>query len=377
VTRIRPLERSDLGAVASLYERMLRSGSPTAPPGLAESFARQQLDQPWYDDGVRSLVCEHDDGRLAGFLAVYARRIVIDGRRALAACSGPLLADPAVNVVAPGLLLTRAYLAGPQELSVTDGANDVMSRMWVRVGGVVAQLPSLGWTRVLEPFSFVAATAADRDRDRQGVRGARTARGLDRIALLAGRRWLAVPPASASSEPLTPRSMLDALGKATAGFRVRPDYDEGYLRWLLAELATVERRGDLTARLVRGEGDRVLGWYIAYFPRGGVAQVLQVVAQSADAGTVLDELFAQASAAGVAAVCGRLEPHLVDAINDRHCIIRRTSKVLVHAKAAEMTRAVLAGEAFLTRLDGEWWMAPHLDPFDRVPQGPTPLHVAG
>ena len=93
---------------------------------------------------MRSLVCEHDDGRLAGFLAVYARRILIDGRRALAACSGPLLADPAVNVVAPGLLLTRAYLAGPQELSVTDGANDVMSRMWVRVGGVVAQLPSLG-----------------------------------------------------------------------------------------------------------------------------------------------------------------------------------------------------------------------------------------
>ena len=171
--------------------------------------------------------------------------------------------------------------------------------------------------------------------------------------------------------------MLDALGKATAGFRLRPDYDEGYLRWLLAELATVERRGELTARLVRGEGDRVLGWYIAYFPRGGVAQVLQVAAQADDAGTVLDELFVQASAAGVAAVCGRLEPHLVDAVTDRHCIIRRTSKVLVHAKDPEIARAVLAGEAFLTRLDGEWWMAPHLDPFDRVPQGPTPLHVAG
>ena len=190
MTRVRPLERSDLGAVASLYERLLRSGSDTAPPGLADSFARQQLDQPWYDEGVRSLVCEHDDGPLAGFLAVYARRIVIDGRTAVAACSGPLLADPAVNVVAPGLLLTRAYLAGPQELSVTDGANDVMRRMWVRAGGVVAPLPSLGWTRVLEPFSFVAAMAADRHRDRQTVRGARTARGLDRIALIAGRRWL-------------------------------------------------------------------------------------------------------------------------------------------------------------------------------------------
>ena len=57
-------------------------------------------------------------------------------RRAAARCS-PILR---VNVVAPGLLLTRAYLAGPQELSVTDGANDVMRRMWVRAGGVVAPL---------------------------------------------------------------------------------------------------------------------------------------------------------------------------------------------------------------------------------------------
>lgn len=377
MTRVRPLERSDLGAVASLYERLLRSGSGTAPPGLADSFARQQLDQPWYDEGVRSLVCEHDDGPLAGFLAVYSRRIVIDGRRAVAACSGPLLADPAVNVVAPGLLLTRAYLAGPQELSVTDGANDVMRRMWVRAGGVVAPLPSLGWTRVLEPFSFVAAIAADRHRDRQTVRGARTARGLDRIALIAGRRWLGAPHASAASEPLTPRSMLDGLAKATAGFRLRPDYDEGYLRWLLAELATVERRGELAARLVRDEGGRVLGWYIAYFPRGGIAQVLQVAAQGDDVGAVLDELFAQALAASVTAVSGRLEPHLVDAVSDRRCIIRRTSKVLVHAKDPEIARAVLAGESFLTRLDGEWWMAPHLDPFDHVPQGPTPLRVAG
>jgi len=377
VTRVRPLERSDLSAVASLYERLLRSGSGTAPPGLAESFARQQLDQPWYEEGVRSLVCERDDGALAGFLAVYARRIVIDGRRAVAACSGPLLADPGVNVVAPGLLLTRAYLAGPQELSVTDGANDVMRRMWVRAGGVVAPLPSLGWTRVLEPFSFVAAMAGDRHRDRETVRGARTARGLDRIALIAGRRWLGAPHGSAASEPLTPRSMLDAMAKATAGFRLSPDYDEGYLRWLLAELATVERRGELAARLVRGEDGRARGWYVAYFPRGGIAQVLQVAAQGDDVGVVFDELLAQASSAGVAAVSGRLEPHLVDAVSDRRCIIRRTSRVLLHAKDPQIASVVLAGESFLTRLDGEWWMAPHLDSFDRVPPGPTPLHVAG
>ena len=67
-----------------------------------------------------------------GLLAVYARRgSRIDGRARgggeRAARSWPTRRRRRRR--APGLQLTRAYLAGPQELSVTDGANDVMRRI--------------------------------------------------------------------------------------------------------------------------------------------------------------------------------------------------------------------------------------------------------
>jgi hypothetical protein len=376
MSRIRPVERDDLPAIADLYERLARSGSAPAPPGLAASFARQQLDQPWYDDRIRSLLCETSDGRVAGFLAVYARRVVLDGRTLVTACSGPLVADPEVGVVAPGLQLTRAYLAGPQHLSVTDGANEVMRRIWLRVGGVSSPLLSLGWTRVLSPFSFAAAVKAGRNGSTSSAVAQRVGRGLDVLATPAAKRWLAVAPPSTTSEVLTPKSMTGALAEVTAGFRLRPDYDERYLEWLFAELDAIESRGDVSRRLVRNRDGRAIGWSIAFVPQNGIASVLQVAARPDDAGLVLDDLFSSAAERGAVAVTGRLEPHLVQAITDRPCIIRRSDGVLIHSNDPDVVRVALTGESFLSRLDGEWWMAPHLDRFAGGSPAPR-LRAAG
>jgi hypothetical protein len=37
----------------------------------------------------------------------------------------------------------------------------------------------------------------------------------------------------------------------------------------------------------------------------------------------------------------------------------RGSPVLVHSRRRELVDAVRCGDAFLTRLDGEWWMSFH------------------
>ena len=38
---------------------------------------------------------------------------------------------------------------------------------------------------------------------------------------------------------------------------------------------------------------------------------------------------------------------------------------LIHARDPEVLHAVQAGRALLTRLEGEWWMGHHLEPFSR------------
>jgi hypothetical protein len=246
-----------------------------------------------------------------------------------------------------------------------------MRRMWTRLGGVVWHLPSITWTRMFAPLSTLAAMAEAR-RGGRSLPGRGPLRAVDRVAALPVRRWVGAPDPTTTSEPLTPTAVVEHLDGVAAGHGLRPAYDEQYLQWLLDEVGMVESRGPLHSRLVRNAQGKVLGWYVVYVPMGGIAQVLQVGATAADAGAVLDDLSARCAGAGAAAVQGRLEPRLYDAVTERRFGLRAGSLVLVHARDTATERAILAGESYLSRLDGEWWMAPHLDAFDRPVHEPSP-----
>lgn len=135
-----------------------------------------------------------------------------------------------------------------------------------------------------------------------------------------------------------------------------PDYgDEAALRWRLTRAAGYARRGPLRRALVRSAAGEALGWYIAYFPRGKVGEVLQVVASESTISAVLNRLFADAAKDGVIGLSGRLDPKLVQAYSDAHCMLsRRGPLVLAHARDPALMDLLRRGEAFLSRLDGEW-----------------------
>jgi hypothetical protein len=69
-------------------------------------------------------------------------------------------------------------------------------------------------------------------------------------------------------------------------------------------------------------------------------------------------LFHDAWTHGSTAVSGRLEPRFFDAFKAHHCLFHGYgSPVLIHSRHHALVDAVRAGQAFLTRLDGEWWMS--------------------
>ena len=350
MTPIRALRPDDLGAVAALYEAVARSGSRTPAPGLVEQFERTLFGNPHADPELPSLVYEDPKAGIVGFLGSHPRRMRFGDRALRMACSGQLVADPAGRP-GVGALLLRKYMAGPQDLTTTDGATDTVRSMWEALGGDTSALASLGWTRVLRPAAFARAML-----ERRGRTLPRTpARVVDAAA---GRRLAPEPPAGVT-EPLTAAALAEAAESLAREFELRPAYDEGYLGWLLAEAEAVRARGPLERRLVSLDGV-VAGWYVAYMPEGGVAQALQVGCAARRAGTVLDRLFADAAAAGCAAVQGRLEPALLGAIRERRCLIRRSEWALVAADDTRLLSAIAYGRALLTRLDGEWWMGHHL-----------------
>jgi predicted N-acetyltransferase YhbS len=354
VTPIRPLEPDDIPAVAGLYERVLRSGGGRAPVALEAFFRDEVLEQPWADPDIPSLVYE-SDGAILGVLASHVRRFLLDGRPLRIGYSGPLVADPDADKPGVGALLMRTHMRGAQEASATDGATSVVRAMWERLGGVMVPTASLGWTRVLRPARF-GAVMAER---RRGRAPRRLASVLDSLASPLTARTLRPERPAGSVEPLDTEAVLSLVERGS--WRLRPDYDRAYLDWLFAQMAAVRARGELRRLLVRDEGGDPLGWAVYYLQRDGISQVQQIAAFG-DPGPVLDHVLWDAFEGGSVAAAGRLEPPLVPAVSQRRCLLRRSEWALAESGDAEVLSAIAAGNSLVTRMDGEWWMAPHLIP---------------
>jgi hypothetical protein len=361
VSGVRPVERGDLPQVAGLYERTVRSGRPTPSPGLVSYFERTLLDHPWADPEIPSLVFDAGDGRILGFQGANVRRLLLDGRPIRMACGSNLFTDPHTRQLAIGARLLRSYLSGPQDLTITDGASGVVHEMWVRLGGYALYPGSIAWTRLFRPFRAVGDLFLE-------------VKGQARLRRLAGPVWavldapmtrLARPPErppQVKAEVLTPRALVDHQLDVVGNARIRVDYDEPFVEWLFREMPAVRTHGTLVRRLVRRD-DRLLGWYIAYFKPRGLSRVIDLKATRGNLETVLDCLFADAWESGVGALEGRLDDPLYEPLARRRCVLRPGERALYHARDSEVLAAISLGGSALSRLDGEWWMGHHLEPF--------------
>jgi hypothetical protein len=89
---------------------------------------------------------------------------------------------------------------------------------------------------------------------------------------------------------------------------------------------------------------------------------MQIAAADGDMTAVIDHLFREASRGGTGALNGRLETELYEPLVGRRCVLRYGPRVLAHSRDPELLAALTLGQAFVTRLDGEWWMGHHREP---------------
>jgi hypothetical protein len=353
---IRPLEREDLPEVAALFELVMRSGQRRPDPAMVDFFRRTLLEQPWADPELPSLVAMDEDGRIAGFIAAEVRRMCLRARPVRIVWSQHLVVDPQQRHKALGALLMARVLRGPQDATATDTATELVDQMWTRLGGETLYLKGIHWIRVFRPWHVAARLAADRLKRPRARTGLRPLAGaLDAVTGVVAAPLLEPTPVDLTAEPLTPHSFVEAITAVRNRLELLPDYDEDFLGWLFAELARVERRGRLVAHLVRNDGGRVLGWYVYYLRPGWRSEVLQVAAGDGDLGAVIDQLLCHAYRHGSAAVRGRLEPGLVEAVVNRRCLLWHRGGVLIHSRDPELLNAVHSERALMTRLEGEWW----------------------
>src|SRR6267142_3360763 len=355
---VRILTEDDIPAVVALFERVYPEQRWTSSAACEAYFREIFFGNPWRDLDLSSWVAE-EDGSMAGFAGVVPRRMAFRGRPIRVAVGCQLMVEPNRRHGLTALQLARAALSGPQDLFIADGANELSRQMWAGLGGTAPLLYNLHWTRPLRPARFALSLLEER-------------RALPHLLALAVRPLGALADALAArlrpnrlhreevelkEHGLDAASMLAHLPDIMDGDALQPTYDARALAWLLEQLARKTRHGKLRACAVLEGERRLIGWYLYFARAGGVSEVVQVAARNGSFGRVLQRLLADAWRRGATAVRGRLDPRHIQELSDRHCWFRREGTwTLVHSRHADLAAAIHQGNAFLSRLEGEWWL---------------------
>lgn len=352
---IRPFVERDIPQVAGLHRKVFPPDRPRDLDAYHDYFSRVFLCNPAGQGPLPSLVHQEDDGRITGFLGLVPRRVVAGERTFHALVSSQFIVDPGSAVGLVALQLAKAYLEGPQDLSIADEANDVSRRIWEGLGGTTAPLLSLYWTRPLRPVGLVASIA----RQRHGL--AALAAAARPLALAADAVVARLPgsPLGQSDPGLTAGDLSahDALAhvaECCGPHALRVAYDSCTLQWLFDRVASRQPGGRALSSMVR-DGHKVVGWYVCLLGRDGVAEVAQLAATPSSVCHVLDHLFFQAWRQGAIAATGRVDARHMQALSDKYCVFhRRGPWVLVKTDRLELLEPFRSGDVCFSRLDGEW-----------------------
>jgi hypothetical protein len=280
--------------------------------------------------------------------------MIANGESILVAVSLHFMVEPSHRCGLVGVQLLRELFRGPQDLTISDGANHDGRKLWEAMGGHTSQLHSLYWTRILRPGSYVMSQVAKHwpGSELMGKVG-------DAIANRIARRQFSIVPQSIGEE-LAVDLVLDQMQDFVEKSYLRPDYDAPQLEWILDRARRRAGNGRFHKVLVRDSDGKILGWYLCYLSPGATCSALQIVATKQSISKVLDHLFHHAWRSGAIAVAGRLDPRFTQELSDKYCFLhRRGPWTLVHSRRPELLHAIQAGDSFLTPLEGEWcWLSP-------------------
>src|SRR6266850_280560 len=144
--RIRTLERGDIPPLVALSQQAFQRRERIGADAMTAYFERIFFHNPWVDADLPSLVYEDETGRVGGFVGVVPRRMLFRDEPIRVAVTTQLMVAPRYGGQVGRRLMTR-LLAGPQELSITDDANDAARRLWESLGGECSPIYGLRWAR--------------------------------------------------------------------------------------------------------------------------------------------------------------------------------------------------------------------------------------
>ena len=147
-------KQTDVPRVAELYGSSCMSGR--APHRTLGSIIWFELflRNPWVDEAISSLVYEDSNGKLVGFFGFVPRHMSFQGKDLRSALGSNFVMDPESRASMGAMQLVRAFMKGPQDVSITDSANESARQLLRSLGFTVVPVYSVIWARPLRPSQY-------------------------------------------------------------------------------------------------------------------------------------------------------------------------------------------------------------------------------
>lgn len=380
MSEIRSLTPADIPAVAAMYRTMLERRPTPAPPALEAYLRELFLDGPLAGRETPSLVLV-ENGELSGFMGVLAQTFVHKGSNVRAAIGSSLMVRDYERDPLAGVRLMKAFLVGPQDVSLTETAGGPSLAIWRQLGGVLMDDHSLDWVRVLRPARFGVSMLSRR------LKPARllgpVADLLDRKAVKKGPpgqhlQWLGLaedfrPGRQLDVTPVTIDALPALIESFAGGYEVKPVWTAAEMAAVMAELPFKPQFGDMHAAAVRTSSGAAVGGFIYYLDQGRQARVVQILARRGQEGVVIDTLLGDAASKGAVAVEGRITPQTSHALMARRCFFLHRSASAVHSRSPELVEAFVQGRGMFNGLIGEYWSRLYGGSFDAAVMGDSKI----
>ena len=156
---VRACRREDIPTVAGMFSRVFLKQQRTPADELVRYFDELVFDGRLHRGEARSRVFVDAAGEVRGFIGVWPRPMILQGRNIEAAAAGSLMVEQPEQHPAAGARLLRAFLSGPQDLSFSETSNHISQGMWQKAGGERLTATSVDWLRILRPAGFVTHMA--------------------------------------------------------------------------------------------------------------------------------------------------------------------------------------------------------------------------
>lgn len=369
MSEIRPLQEHDLPAVADMFRVILRKNSIPATPSLPSYLKSIFLDAPDFDPDLASKVHVRSDGRVSGFMGVLPLRMELRGEPVRAAICGSFMVEAHEEDPFAGARLLREVLSGPQDLSFSETSNDISTTMWRKMRATVAAPYSLEWLRVMRPASFVLEVGAGRFAPLRFLKPLVSPFDTLGRRSRARQTWSHYVPLAGKADAFTDTEASETEAAAfiptlLSSFALRPQWTPQQLEAMLLHARTKAVHGERVLRMVRTGSGKPIGLFIYYGDPGRIGRVVQIIAVAGHEATVIDRLLKHADERGMAAMRGRTQPALLEAMLGRKFAFVHASSTVVHSRRPEVIEAVTSGHVFLNGFAGEGWTRLIGDRFD-------------